>query len=113
MKNPAAVELGRLGGLKGGPARRDSLSPERRSEISRDAVTVRWNGRPEIHQVVRKMLNDIATDEKPKVLYVQGKTAWYAEPGHLEEPRWADYCVGTYGDGATFTSVMEDVVTEP
>ena len=30
-KNPAAVALGRLGGLKGGKARTEKLSPERRN----------------------------------------------------------------------------------
>lgn len=33
-KNPAAVALGRLGGLKGGKARAAKLSPERRKEIA-------------------------------------------------------------------------------
>ena len=32
----------RKAGLKGGPARRDALSPERRSEIARRASEVRW-----------------------------------------------------------------------
>jgi hypothetical protein len=41
-KNPAAVALGRLGGLKGGPARAKKLSPERRSELARKAVLARW-----------------------------------------------------------------------
>lgn len=41
-KNPIAVELGRRGGKSGGPARRESLSPERRSEIARGAVEKRW-----------------------------------------------------------------------
>ena len=41
-KNPAAVALGRLGGLKGGKARADKLTPERRSEIARNAVKARW-----------------------------------------------------------------------
>jgi hypothetical protein len=34
-KNPAAVELGRLGGLKGGLARAAKLSKRRRHEIAR------------------------------------------------------------------------------
>ena len=42
-KNPAAVALGRLGGLKGGKARAAKLSPKRRSEIARNAVNARWN----------------------------------------------------------------------
>jgi hypothetical protein len=41
-KNPAAVELGRLGGLKGGKARAAKLSPEQRSEIAKKAAAARW-----------------------------------------------------------------------
>jgi hypothetical protein len=41
-KNPAAVALGRLGGLKGGKARAKKLTPERRKEIAVLAVTARW-----------------------------------------------------------------------
>ena len=43
----AAVMMGRLGGLKGGRARADALSPDRRSEIARAAAAARWvkNGR--------------------------------------------------------------------
>jgi len=41
-KNPAAVALGRLGGLKGGPARAKKLSAERRKEIARRAARARW-----------------------------------------------------------------------
>lgn len=37
-----AVLLGRRGGLKGGRARADSLTPERRSEIARAAASKRW-----------------------------------------------------------------------
>ena len=42
-KNPAAVALGRLGGLKGGPARAVRLSAGRRSEIARRAAQTRWS----------------------------------------------------------------------
>ena len=41
-KNPAAVALGRLGGLKGGAARAASLSPKKRSESAKKAATARW-----------------------------------------------------------------------
>lgn len=41
-KNPNAVALGRLGGLKGGKARTEKLSPERRKEIARKAAKARW-----------------------------------------------------------------------
>lgn len=42
-KNPAAVELGRLGGLKGGKARAARLSPKKRIEIARQAAKARWS----------------------------------------------------------------------
>ena len=42
IKNPAAVALGRLGGLKGGPARAKKLTPEQRKEIARKAARARW-----------------------------------------------------------------------
>lgn len=41
-KNPAAVALGRLGGLKGGKARAASLSKTKRAEIARKAAAARW-----------------------------------------------------------------------
>ena len=41
-KNPAAVSLGRLGGLKGGKARAEKLSPEKRREIAKKAAQKRW-----------------------------------------------------------------------
>lgn len=42
QKNKAAVELGRLGGLKGGKARAEKLTPEQRSEIAKKAAKTRW-----------------------------------------------------------------------
>ena len=42
MKNPAAVSLGRLGGLKGGRARANNLTSERRVEIAKKAAKARW-----------------------------------------------------------------------
>jgi len=44
-KNPNAVALGRLGGLKGGLARATKLTATQRSEIARNAALVRWHGR--------------------------------------------------------------------
>jgi hypothetical protein len=44
-RNPAAVELGRLGGLKGGPARAKKLSPIKRQAIAKKAVQTRWRQR--------------------------------------------------------------------
>jgi hypothetical protein len=42
-KNPAAMALGRLGGLKGGVARAAKMTPERRSEIAKKAADKRWS----------------------------------------------------------------------
>lgn len=43
QKNPAAVELGRLGGKKGGPARASKLTAEQRKEIAKKAAKARWS----------------------------------------------------------------------
>jgi hypothetical protein len=42
-KNPAAVALGRLGGLKGGKARAKKLSEEERKRIAQKAAKARWS----------------------------------------------------------------------
>ena len=44
-KNPAAVALGRLGGLKGGKARAKALSAKKRAEIAKRAAQARWGSR--------------------------------------------------------------------
>lgn len=44
-KNPAAVMLGRLGGLKGGKARAATLTAGQRSEIAKKAAAARWQTR--------------------------------------------------------------------
>ena len=41
-KNPAAVALGRLGGLRGGKARAEKLSPAKRKKIAKKAALARW-----------------------------------------------------------------------
>ena len=42
-RNPHAAALGRLGGIKGGPARAAALPARRRREIARQAANARWN----------------------------------------------------------------------
>jgi len=42
QKNAAAVELGRLGGLKGGKARAAKLSARRMREIAKKGASARW-----------------------------------------------------------------------
>ena len=45
-KDPAAVSLGRRGGLKGGKARAAKLTPEERRKIAVKAAAARWNSPP-------------------------------------------------------------------
>lgn len=47
-KDPAAVALGRKGGLKGGPARAAKLTKEQRSESAKKAALSRWANRSSI-----------------------------------------------------------------
>jgi hypothetical protein len=44
-KNSAAAELGRRGGLKGGRARAEKLSPQKRRAIAKKAAQTRWAAR--------------------------------------------------------------------
>jgi hypothetical protein len=44
-KNPAAVALGRLGGLKGGKARAESMTPTERRKSAMKAAKARWRPR--------------------------------------------------------------------
>ena len=44
-KNPAAVALGRLGGLKGGPARAAKLTDAQKHQIAANAAAARWSQR--------------------------------------------------------------------
>jgi hypothetical protein len=45
-KDPAAVALGRKGGLKGGKARAANMTPEERSEAAKKAARARWKNTP-------------------------------------------------------------------
>jgi hypothetical protein len=45
-RNPHAVALGRLGGVKGGKARAEKLTPEQRKEIAKKAAMARWSKKP-------------------------------------------------------------------
>ena len=46
VKNPAAVELGRMGGRIGGKIRAANMTPEERADSARKAALVRWANRP-------------------------------------------------------------------
>lgn len=47
-KDPAAVALGRKGGLKGGKARAANMTKEERSEAARKAAQARWSGKKDL-----------------------------------------------------------------
>ena len=61
MKNPHAVALGRIGGLKGGPARFAALSAEQRSQLARRAAASRWQG--QLPELLRSLFWDYPFDE--------------------------------------------------
>lgn len=42
VKNPAAVALGRMGGLKGGKARAEAMTPKQRTASAKKAAKARW-----------------------------------------------------------------------
>ena len=44
-KDPAAIERGKLGGIKGGKARRNALSRAERQRIAKQAASARWKRR--------------------------------------------------------------------
>lgn len=46
-KDPAAVVLGRKGGMKGGKARAKKLTAKQRSTIAKKAAATRWHEQPE------------------------------------------------------------------
>ena len=43
-KDPAAVALGRKGGMKGGKARAANMTAKQRREAAKKAATARWHG---------------------------------------------------------------------
>lgn len=44
-KNPAAVALGRMGGLKGGKARAEAMTPKQRTASAKKAAKARWGSK--------------------------------------------------------------------
>lgn len=89
MKNPHAVALGRLGGLRGGPiggpARAAALSPRRRREIARQAARARWEVLPEFLRPLFPgyMLENIKLPEHADLVMLH-----VLARGGLEHRRW-------------------------
>ena len=53
-KNPAAVALGRLGGLVGGKARAAKLTTQRKKEIAERAAKARWGKKKNEAKLTKK-----------------------------------------------------------
>lgn len=71
VKNPAAVALGRLGGKKGGPARAQALSAERRREIAARAAKARWQDQPaarELKRLFEEHLEQFSPEERESMV---------------------------------------------
>lgn len=62
-KNAAAVALGRLGGVKGGKARAESLSPEKRKQIAQQAAKKRWENAAKIAEIKDSVLTSRSASE--------------------------------------------------
>ncbi|MGE5513017.1 MAG: hypothetical protein ACM31O_17425 [Bacteroidota bacterium] len=113
QKNPAAVALGRLGGLKGGRARAEKLSAERRSEIARSGARARTeNARPD-HRVVASMLAVAAMTGKTYCLFRTGRMLEFAEVDsdtarHVRAAR-ADDWMGNFDATWTVMQVLTEI----
>jgi len=62
-KDPAAVALGRKGGLKGGKARAKAMTPEQRKESAQKAAAARW-GKPKTWECICEIPPPTFTDSK-------------------------------------------------
>ena len=63
-RDPAAVALGRKGGLKGGKARAAKLTPEQRSEIAKKAAAKRWGSRTDLPFTAHRPVRSSATPHR-------------------------------------------------
>ncbi|SDY40104.1 histone H1 [Nitrosomonas sp. Nm33] len=66
-KNKAAVELGRLGGRKGGKARAENLTSEQRSEIAKKAINKRWESKQDADEQMTPVLPPHAKKKRIKI----------------------------------------------
>jgi len=65
-KNEHAVALGRLGGRKGGLARKRALTSKRRKEIARWAARVRWDRRSKMSNIVKVVVRVDGSGDKSR-----------------------------------------------
>lgn len=85
LTSEAAKKLSRLGAAKGGEARAQKLSPERRREIARAAIEARWQkaGKAPLPQATHKgnFKEDFGIDVDCYVLNDESKTAVISQRG--------------------------------
>ncbi len=116
-KNPAAVALGRRGGL----ATAARLTDAEREARARRAADARWAeererklARRAPDAVVRKLMQAIERRPQPFTLFSTDGQVWFERTGSRREQRWRAIhgeaaVVGTYGPGATADAVMDDL----
>ena len=56
-KNPAAVALGRLGGLRSGATRKQATTPDQRRDYARIAARARWSAEGRAKALLRRGRN--------------------------------------------------------
>ena len=78
-KNPAAVELGRLGGLVGGDARAKALTKKRRSEIAAEGAAARMKAltKAERSRRIRKMTKENEVTNRPVLVTTQHRGVFF------------------------------------
>jgi hypothetical protein len=116
VKNPHAVALGRLGGLRGGPiggpARAAALTPARRRQIARDAARARWGLPPSMASLFPGYaFSKIVLPEQTDLVMLHVLTR-----GGLEHRRWLarrfgsarirSWIVNRKGRGLTIAQVL-------
>ena len=101
LKNPAAVALGKLGGLKGGPARAAALSREARHRIAQKAAQIRWgtSGTGEKKEKYAPLMLWCPFCHETKGLEME----------ELDDGIWAVVCNNCYTVGPQITSENEAV----
>ena len=65
-KNPDAVALGRLGGLKGGKARNEKLSAEEKIDIARKGAEARWGNKSSEVEVLKDTVEKGSSVQRKK-----------------------------------------------
>jgi hypothetical protein len=110
-KNPAAVALGRMGGLKGGPARRAALSAKRRRAIASKAANARWRRHRDAYTVTvdqRVIRTQRAVTVVSSGSSDQAVVATDSAPSRVPVRREAAVWAHVRGSSATSAAIVHD-----